>query len=86
MGLEPTVFQLKLLTSCQDLLKLRFFMSQHRKISARSKVIGKQWIYLEKYTSHKQNVVCLKRQVQTWEEQPPKTECVSTHKMRGPEI
>ena len=42
-------------------LKLRFLMSHHRKNSVRDKVIGKKWIYLEKYTSHRQNMVHLKR-------------------------
>ena len=35
----------------------RFFMSQHRKNSARSKVIGKKWIYLERYIFYRQNAV-----------------------------
>ena len=30
----------------------------------RDKVIGKKWIYLERYTFHRQNVVCLKKQEQ----------------------
>ena len=28
----------------------------------RDKVVGKKWIYLERYTFHRQNAVCLKRQ------------------------
>ena len=32
----------------QDLMKLRFLMSHHRKNSVRDKVIGKKWIYLER--------------------------------------
>ena len=43
-------------------MKLRFFMCQHRRNSARGKAIGKKWIYLERYTFHRQNVVCVKRQ------------------------
>ena len=48
----------------QDLTKLRFFMSQRRRNSGRGKVIGKKCIYLERYTFHRQNAVCLKRQEQ----------------------
>ena len=33
-----------------DLLRLRFFVSQHRKNSVRDKVMGKKWIYLERNT------------------------------------
>ena len=32
-------------------MKLRFFMSQHRENSVRDEVIGKKWVYLERYTS-----------------------------------
>lgn len=42
MGLEPTVFRLKLHNSSQDLMKFRFFMSWYRMNSARGKVIGKK--------------------------------------------
>ena len=45
----------------QDLMQLRFFMSQHRRDSVRDKVIGKKWIYSERYTFHRQNAVGLKR-------------------------
>ena len=45
----------------QDLMKLRFFTSCHRKISVRDKVIGKKWIYLERYTFHRQNAILFKR-------------------------
>ena len=31
----------------QDLMKLRFLISHHRKNSVRDKVIGKKWIYLD---------------------------------------
>ena len=44
-----------------NLLKLKFFMSYHRKNSVRHKMIGKKWIYLEGYTFHRQNTVPLKR-------------------------
>lgn len=37
----------------QDLMKLRFLMSHHRKNSVRDKVIGKKWIYLERNTLHR---------------------------------
>ena len=42
-------------------MKLRFLMTHHRKNSVRDKVIGKKWIYLEKYMSCRQNIVHLKR-------------------------
>lgn len=41
MGLEPTVFQLKPYNLSEDLVKLRFFMSWHRRSSVRVKVVGK---------------------------------------------
>ena len=47
--------------------KLRFLTSCSRKNSVRDKVIGKNWIYLERYTFHRQNVVDLKRQDGPWE-------------------
>ena len=39
----------------QDLMKLRFLMSNHRKNSVRDKVIGKKWIYsdTERSTFHR---------------------------------
>ena len=42
----------------QDIMKLRFLMSHHRKNSVREKVIGKKWIYSdsERSTLHRQNV------------------------------
>ena len=45
----------------QDLMKLRFLMSYHRKNSVRDKVIGKKWIYLERNTLHRQSVGHFKR-------------------------
>ena len=62
LGLELTVFELKSLTQCQDLLKLRFFMSHGRKNSMREKVIDKKRICLERYTFHRQNAIHLRRQ------------------------
>ena len=41
-------------------LKITFLMFHHRKNSVRDKAIGKEWIYSEKYTFHRQNVICLK--------------------------
>ena len=40
----------------QDLMKLRFLMSRHRKNTVRDKVIGKKWIYSdsERNTLHRQ--------------------------------
>ena len=42
----------------QDLMKLRFLMSYHRKNSVRDKVVGKKWIYSdsERSTFHRQSV------------------------------
>lgn len=42
LGSEPTVFQLDSLTWCLDLQRLRFFVSQLRRDSARGRVIGKK--------------------------------------------
>ena len=39
----------------QDLMRLRFLMSHHRKNSVRDKVIDK-WIYLDRNTLHRQSV------------------------------
>ena len=61
LGLEPTVFQLRSHTWSQDLMKLRFLKSHHRKNSVRDKVIGKKWIYLERNTVHRQSVGHLRR-------------------------
>ena len=67
-------------------MKLRFFMSQHRRNSARGKVIGKKWIYLERHTFHRQSVVRLKRQERPWEKHSPQTECGPSQKERDPKI
>ena len=42
----------------QDLMKLRFLMSHHRKNSVRDKLIGKKWIYSDsvRSTLHRQCV------------------------------
>ena len=48
LGLGPTVIQLRSHTWSQDLMKLGFFMSHHRKNSVRNKVIGKKWIFFFK--------------------------------------
>ena len=59
--LEPTVFQLGSHTWSWDLMKLRFLMSHRRKNSVRDKVMGKKWIYLERYTLCRQSVGHLRR-------------------------
>ena len=41
-------------------------MPHGRKNSAKGKVIDKKWIYLERYTFHRQKVVCLKRRERPW--------------------
>ena len=67
-------------------MKLRFFMTHHRKKSVRDKAIDKKWIYLERYTFHRQNVICLKRKKRLWEKYSPPTECGPSRKVRVPEI
>ena len=42
-------------------MKLRFLMSHGRKNSVRDKVIGKKWVYLERYTFHRHSVGHLRR-------------------------
>ena len=59
-------------------------MSYRRRNSVRNKVIGKKWIYLERHTFHRQNVVHLKRQERPWEKHS--TECGPSQKLRGLEI
>ena len=61
LGLKPTFFSSKSHTWSQDLMKLRFFMSQHRKNSVRDKVIDEKWTCLERDTFHRQDVVHLKK-------------------------
>ena len=58
---RPTVFLLRSHTWFQDLMKLRFLMSHHRKNSVRDKVMGKKWSYLERNTVHRQSVGHLRR-------------------------
>ena len=41
-------------------MKLRFLMSHRRKYSVRDKVIGKEWVYLQRYTLRRQTVGHLK--------------------------
>ena len=86
LGLTPTVFSLKSHSWSQDLMKLRFLMSHHRKNSVRDKMIGKKWIYLERYTFRLQDVVHLKRREQPWKKHIPQTECGLSQKARGPKI
>ena len=73
LGLKPTFFSSKSHTWSQDLMKLRFFTSQHRKNSVRDKVIGEKWIYLERDTFHRQDVVHLKKQERPWEKHAPQS-------------
>ena len=49
----------------QDLMKLRFLMSHHRKNSVRDKMVGKKWIYSdsERSTLHRQSVGCRRGRV-----------------------
>ena len=45
----------------RTLLKLRFFVSQSKRNSARDQVIGNKWIYLQRNTLHIQSEVCFRR-------------------------
>ena len=67
-------------------MKLSFFKSHHRKNSVRDKVIDKKWIYLERYTFHRQNAVYLKTQEPPWEKHTLQTECGSSQEAKVPEI
>ena len=42
LGLEHRVFKLESLTWCLDFLRIRFLVAQHRRNSARNKVIGRK--------------------------------------------
>ena len=50
LGLETMIFWRRSHTCSEDVMKLRFLMSHHRKNSAIDKVVAKKWIYLEKNT------------------------------------
>ena len=58
----------------------------HKKNSVREKVIGKKWIYLERYTFHRQQAVCLKKQEGLWEKHIPQTKWRPSKKVTYPEI
>ena len=60
VGFEPTVFSSRPHTWSQDLRKVRFFTSHCRKNLVRDKAADKKWIYLERYTFHRQYVFCQK--------------------------
>ena len=62
-------------------MKLRFVLSQHRRNSARGKVIGKKWIYLERYRFHRQCGPPQKARAALGE-----TQSTDREKMRGMEI
>ena len=53
---NSTVSKIRSHTWFQDLMKLKFLMSHHRKNSVSDKVIGKKWTYLERNTLHRQSV------------------------------
>ena len=65
-GIKPMAFVVEAQSpnhwTTKQFLKLRLLTSCSRKNSVRDKVIGKNWIYLERYTFHRQNAVYLKRQ------------------------
>ena len=46
----------------------------------------KTWIYLERYTFHRQNAVHLKRWKWPWENHTPQTECGPSQKVRGQDL
>ena len=47
-NLEPMGFKLESPSWGLEFLRLRFFVSQHRRNSARGKGIGKNWIYYDR--------------------------------------
>ena len=61
-------------------------MSHRRKNLVRDKVIGKKWIYLERHTFHRQNVVCLTRREQLWEKHSTDGVYGPSQMVRGPHI
>ena len=63
---NPMIFQLRSHAWSQDLMKLRFLMSQYRKDSMRDKVISQKWTYLERYTSHRQSMGRCRGWAQPW--------------------
>ena len=67
-------------------MKLRFFMSHRRKNSVRDKVIAKKWIYLERYTFHRQCAPSQKARMALGEAHSIDRECGPSQKTRGPEI
>ena len=56
-------------------MKLRFLMSQCKRNSVREKVIGKEWMYLERHTFHRWSVVHLSGAVRVALEETHCTEC-----------
>ena len=54
-----------------------------QKESVRDKGMGKKWFSLERYTFHRENVVCLKGPKWPLEKCTPQTECGPSQKMRG---
>ena len=58
-------------------MKLGFFMSHYRKNSVKDKVTSKKWIYLERYTFHRQNDLG---------RNTPQTVCGPSQKVRGAQI
>ena len=54
---KPMVFQLRSQIWFQDLMKLKFLTSHHRKNSVRNRVIAKKWICCERNTLHRVQAV-----------------------------
>ena len=71
LGLEPTVL-IEIIYSVSGLSEAQIlYVSAQKEFSKRHKVTAKKWIYLERYTFHRQNVVCLKRLEWPWEKHTP---------------
>ena len=73
LGLKPTVLT-EIIHSVSGLSEAQIlYGSAQKEFSKRHKVTAKKWIYLERYTFHRQNVVCLKRLEWPWEKHTPQT-------------
>ena len=62
LGLKPTVLT-EIIHSVSGLSEAQIlYGSAQKEFSKRHKVTAKKWIYLERYTFHRQNAIHLKRQ------------------------
>ena len=66
-------------------MKLRFFMSHGRNNSARDKVVGKKWVYLERYTPIDRMQSTSKTENDLWRKHTPQAE-YRPSQMRDPKF